>query len=200
MSFEKYSSAQEKQKTPEKKERLFDMITRFFGYEVSFKVERGEEKIHGELNRITKKAEIVISPEGIKAACDFFKKPEVRDGFSKFFAGTDEAPGMIVMNDGKRYKKYIGSASYESNHLRSEHQSGKKVKERLDVFVEGVSSLVDYKGAVSEVIRGILKGVQSGISYCGARNISEMQKNAEFIQITSAGWMESQSRGQKTQE
>jgi len=118
----------------------------------------------------------------------------------RFFAGTDEAPGMIIMNEGKRYKKYIGSASYESNHLRNEHKSGKKVKERLDVFVEGVSSLVDYKGAVSEVIRGILKGVQSGISYCGARNIPEMQANAEFIQITSAGWMESQSRGQKTQE
>ncbi|HLD00702.1 MAG TPA: IMP dehydrogenase [Candidatus Nanoarchaeia archaeon] len=118
----------------------------------------------------------------------------------KFFAGTDESPGMIIIQDGRRYKQYIGSASYESNHLREEKSLGKEVKERLNVFVEGVSSLVDYKGSVSEVIKSIIKGVKSGISYCGARNITEMQANAEFIQITSAGWLESQSRGKKTQE
>jgi len=116
------------------------------------------------------------------------------------FAGTDEAPGMIILKDGKRYKKYHGSASYESNHIRKESSSGKRVKERLDVFVEGVSTLVDYKGTVSEVIKSLVKGVQSGISYCGGRNITEMQQKAEFIQITSAGWEESKSRGMKVSE
>jgi len=115
------------------------------------------------------------------------------------FAGTDEAPGMIILRDGRRYKKYMGSASYESNHLRHEKQNG-KVKKRLDVYVEGVSSLVDYKGPVTEVIRKLSKGLQSGISYCGAKNILEMQKNAEFIEITSAGWEESNTRGIKLGE
>src|SRR3989344_6168933 len=114
-----------------------------------------------------------------------------------FFAGTEEAPGMIIFKDGKRYKKYVGSASYESNHERKESQDGKEVKERLDVFVEGVSNLVDYKGPVSEVINGLVKGLKSGISYCGGKNILEMQQKAEFIQITSSGWLESGSRGQK---
>jgi IMP dehydrogenase len=117
-----------------------------------------------------------------------------------FFAGTDETPGMIIMKDGKRYKKYHGSASYESNHVRKENEQGKQFKERLDVFVEGVSNLVDYKGPVSEVIQYLVKGLKSGISYCGARNIKEMQENAEFIEITDASWKESNTRGNKVSE
>jgi IMP dehydrogenase len=117
-----------------------------------------------------------------------------------FFAGTDESPGMIILKDGKRYKKYHGSASYESNHNRQELQQGKQFKNRLDIFVEGVSNLVDYKGPVSEVIKGLVKGLKSGVSYCGARNISEMQANAEFIEITSESWRESTTRGMKLSE
>ncbi|MBI4738925.1 IMP dehydrogenase [Candidatus Woesearchaeota archaeon] len=113
------------------------------------------------------------------------------------FAGTDESPGYIITKDGKRYKRYMGSASYDSNHERKENLEGKKVKERLDVFVEGVSTLVDYKGAVEEVIKGLVKGLRSGISYCGGRTIDEMRKNAEFIQITGASWEESKSHGAK---
>lgn len=114
-----------------------------------------------------------------------------------FFAGTTEAPGMIIMKDGKRYKRYAGSASYDDNHLRKEKLSGEQIKEKLDIFVEGVVNLVNYKGVVEGIIKSLIKGIKSGISYCGARNIKEMQENAEFIQITSAGWEESQSRGKR---
>lgn len=117
-----------------------------------------------------------------------------------FFAGTDEAPGMIIMKSGKRYKKYAGSASYESNHLRKEHLEGKEVKEKIDVFVEGVSTLVDYKGTVQDVVKGLKKGLQSAISYCGARTIHEMQEQAQFIQITGSGWEESKARGMLVSE
>ena len=117
-----------------------------------------------------------------------------------FFAGTEEAPGMIIMKEGKRYKRDMGSASYDSNHERKELLEGKHLKERQDIFVEGVSILVDYKGAVSDVIHSVLKGVQSGMSYCGARTITEMQENAEFIQITLAGWEESKARGVRLSE
>jgi IMP dehydrogenase len=117
-----------------------------------------------------------------------------------FFAGTSEAPGIIIMKNGKRYKRYMGSASYQSSHEREEHLKRKRVKEKLDIFVEGVENLVDYKGPVEEVITALIKGLRSGISYCGARNIKEMHENAEFIQITSAGWQESMSRGTKLSE
>ncbi|MFB6182067.1 MAG: IMP dehydrogenase [Candidatus Magasanikbacteria bacterium] len=114
-----------------------------------------------------------------------------------FFAGTDEAPGRIIFKDGRRYKKYIGSASYENNHKRKERKKDERIKERLDVFVEGVSSLVDYKGSVADVISSLKKGVQSSISYCGAEDISEMQENSEFVRITASGWQESKSRGKE---
>lgn len=118
-----------------------------------------------------------------------------------FFAGTDEAPGYIITKDGKRYKRYMGSASYDSNHERKENVEGKKVKEKLDdVYVEGVAILVDYKGSVREVIKGLVNGLQSGISYCGARDVRGMQENAEFIQMTTNGWEESKSRGAKLSE
>jgi IMP dehydrogenase len=116
------------------------------------------------------------------------------------FAGTDEAPGRVIMKDGRKYKKYIGSASYESAHARKEIEDGKKIKEKLDLFVEGVSNLVDYKGPVEEVIKSILKGVKSGFSYCGARNMEELHEKAEFIEITSAGHEESLARGKRLSE
>ncbi len=117
-----------------------------------------------------------------------------------FFAGTEESPGMIIMKGGRRFKRYIGSASYDSNHERKERLENKKLKEKIDVFVEGVANLVDYKGPVEEVIKSILKGLQSGVSYCGATDIKSMQENSEFIRITSSGWQESLSRGQRLSE
>lgn len=114
-----------------------------------------------------------------------------------FFAGTDEAPGRIIFKNGRRYKKYMGSASYENNHKRKERKKEKKIKRRMDIFVEGVSSLVDYKGKIEDVIASLKKGLQSSISYCGGENIKQMQENAEFVRITSSGWQESRSRGQE---
>jgi IMP dehydrogenase len=116
------------------------------------------------------------------------------------FAATDETPGFIIMKDGKRYKRYMGSASYESGHERKENAEGKRYKHKLDIFVEGVAVLVDYKGPVEEVISSLLKGVRSGVSYCGGRNLSELQEHAEFIKITLNGWMESKAHGMKLSE
>jgi len=108
--------------------------------------------------------------------------------FSGFlFAGTDEAPGMVIMKDGKRYKKYLGSASYDSGHERKENLEGKQYKQRLDIFVEGVAILIDYKGPVQDTIRGIIKGLQSAISYCGAHSIAEMQEKSLYRLHPAAG-------------
>lgn len=116
------------------------------------------------------------------------------------FAGTDEAPGRIILKNGKRYKRYMGSASYDSNHERKERIERKLHKDKINVFVEGVAVLVDFKGSVEGVIESMVKGIRSGISYCGARNIKDMQENSEFIQITPSGWTESGSRGEKLSE
>lgn len=116
-----------------------------------------------------------------------------------FFAGTDEAPGKIIIREGKRYKLYRGSASYESQQQRQD-KGERKANDTKNVYVEGVSILVDYKGSVTNVISSLIKGIQSGISYCGARNIQEMQQNVEFMQVTSHGVIESGSRGKKLRE
>lgn len=116
------------------------------------------------------------------------------------FAGTDEAPGRIMTDNGKRYKEYRGSASYESAKDRKERLEGRKVKEELDVFIEGVPSRVDYKGPVEGVIKKLIKGVQSGLSYCGSKTIPEMHKKAEFNKITSNAWEESKAGKNKTSD
>jgi IMP dehydrogenase len=145
----------------------------------------------------------VCADGGMKAPGDVAKA--IAAGASSIFsgtlfAGTDEAPGRVILKDGKRYKRYMGSASYDSGHERREVLEGKQVKEKLDIFVEGVSTLVDYKGPVADVINSLVKGLQSAISYCGAFNIDSMQRNAEFIQITNAGWEESKASGMKLSE
>jgi len=116
------------------------------------------------------------------------------------FSGTDETPGFIVFKDGKRYKRYMGSASYDSNHERQELVNKKKYRERLDVFVEGISTLVPYKGPVEEVIFGLLKGIRSGLSYCGSRTIQEMHDRAELMEMTSQGFYESGPREENFSE
>ena len=61
-----------------------------------------------------------------------------------------------------------------------------------DYVAEGVEALVPYKGSVTDIITQITGGIRSGLSYCGARNIKQMQANAEFIKISRAGFAESQ--------
>jgi len=107
------------------------------------------------------------------------------------FAGTDQSPGFIVFRNGKRYKEYRGSASYEANYARRERETGKILKEKLEYTPEGVSGYVPYKGSVIEVIDSLINGLRSGISYCGAATIAEMQVNASFVRITTAGLRES---------
>jgi IMP dehydrogenase len=106
------------------------------------------------------------------------------------FAGTDEAPGKMVEKDGKKFKEYNGSASLKEK-LNQVQKDGSDKSGTYTVQVEGVSSLTPYKGPVSEVVASLLAGVRSGLTYCGAQNISELHQKAEFVQITQGGMNES---------
>lgn len=110
------------------------------------------------------------------------------------FAGCDESPTPILKHDGKQVKKYFGSASFENTINRKELETGKRVKQTFQTFVEGVSKYVDYKGSVKNVIDEFNRGFQSGISYGGARNIAELQEKAEFVQVSAAGLAEGMPR------
>ena len=110
------------------------------------------------------------------------------------FGGTDESPGSFVMKNGKRYKIYRGMASFYAALGRKSKETGTvAINDDLNDYVaEGVEAMVPYKGTVADIIKQLAGGVRSGLSYCGAHTIPQMQQNAEFIKMSRAGFAESQ--------
>ena len=108
--------------------------------------------------------------------------------------GTDESPGSTITKNGKRFKIYRGMASLAASMGRRSKETGSfELADDLNDYVaEGVEAMVPYKGSVTEIITQITGGIRSGLSYCGASNIKQMQENAEFIKISRAGFAESQ--------
>ncbi len=108
--------------------------------------------------------------------------------------GTDESPGSPIMKNGKKFKIYRGMASFYASLGRKSKETGSvSIGEDLNDYVaEGVEAMVPYKGSVTDIIKQLTGGIRSGLSYCGANNILQMQENAEFIKMTSAGFVESQ--------
>jgi IMP dehydrogenase len=108
--------------------------------------------------------------------------------------GTDESPGTVLTKNGKRFKVYRGMASLGASLGRKSKDAGSvSFDEDLNDYVaEGVEAMVPYKGTVTDILKQLTGGVRSGLSYCGAHNISQMQDNAEFIKMSRAGFAESQ--------
>ena len=108
--------------------------------------------------------------------------------------GTDESPGSTIMKNGKRFKIYRGMASLTASLGRKSKESGfVSLDDDLNDYVaEGVEAMVPYKGSVTDIIKQLTGGIRSGLSYCGAHNIQQMQENTEFIKMSSAGFVESQ--------
>ena len=106
------------------------------------------------------------------------------------FAGTLEAPGRIVVCDGKKYKQYRGSSTMSATKSRIKNGDGGKNLTEQWSRVEGVEGLVPYRGSVTKIIEKFLGGLRSGMSYGGARNLKELQTNADFIRCTSVGLRE----------
>lgn len=108
--------------------------------------------------------------------------------------GTDESPGTVLTKNGKRFKVYRGMASLAASLGRKSKESGTiSLDDDLNDYVaEGVEAMVPYKGTVADILKQLTGGVRSGLSYCGAHTIPQMQENAEFIKMSRAGFAESQ--------
>jgi len=111
-------------------------------------------------------------------------------------AGTKESPGEYILDRGVAYKYYRGMASYDatSEKVRIDRESGA----RSDEFFrspEGASGRVSYRGEASMVIADLIGGLRSSMSYLGAKDLKEFQKNAEFMRMTQSGMSESGPHG-----
>lgn len=108
--------------------------------------------------------------------------------------GTDESPGTVLTKNGKRFKVYRGMASLAASIGRKSKETGTiTLDDDLNDYVaEGVEAMVPYKGTVTDIIKQLTGGIRSGLSYCGAHTIHQMQENAEFIKMSRAGFAESQ--------
>lgn len=134
----------------------------------------------------------IVVDAGAKTSGDIVKAlaagaSAVRCGF--FLSGTKESPGELRSVNGAKYKMYCGSTSSreKANHIKK-----KIVTSANYVYhVEGVNSMVPYKGPLSNHLALVEAGVRSGFSYCGSKNLSELHKKAQFIRITTAGMKES---------
>jgi IMP dehydrogenase len=134
-----------------------------------------------------KKKIAVIADGGIRTSGDIAKALAAGASavmLGNLFAGTDETPGDIVEVDGRRYKEYRGMGSKAV----IESSSGKEryLTQGRKAVAEGVEALVPCKGPVAEVVATLASGVQVGMGYVGAKNITEMQKKAQFVRITPA--------------
>ena len=111
------------------------------------------------------------------------------------FAGTEEAPGEIVLFQGRSYKSYRGMGSIgamqqgSADRYFQESSTGNPNADKL--VPEGIEGRVPYKGSVVAILFQLAGGLRASMGYCGCGSIAEMQAQAEFVQITSAGVRES---------
>ncbi len=107
------------------------------------------------------------------------------------FAGTEESPGESIIYEGRKYKMYRGMGSIEAMKEGSKDRYFQDAEDDIKKLVpEGIVGRVPYKGTVGEEIYQIVGGLKASMGYCGAKNISALQK-AQFIRITSSGIRES---------
>ena len=111
------------------------------------------------------------------------------------FAGTEEAPGEVILYQGRTYKSYRGMGSIGAmqqgsadRYFQDEHKSDLA---STKLVPEGIEGQVPYKGSVVAIIFQMSGGLRASMHYCGCANIDDMHSRAEFVEISSAGMRES---------
>lgn len=136
----------------------------------------------------------IVADGGIRFSGDIVKA--IAGGASSIMvgsmlAGTDEAPGEVVLFEGRKFKSYRGMGSVEAMEDGSKDRYFQDAEDDIKKLVpEGIVGRVPFKGSVSEIIYQMVGGLKAGMGYCGAANI-EALKQAQFVKITSAGAKES---------
>ncbi|MFO7933298.1 MAG: IMP dehydrogenase [Bacteroidales bacterium] len=136
----------------------------------------------------------VIADGGIRYSGDIVKA--LAAGASSIMAGSllagvEESPGETIIYNGRKYKSYRGMGSIEAMQQGSRDRYFQDVEDDIRKLVpEGIAARVPFKGSLAEVIYQMVGGLRAGMGYCGAPDISALQK-ARFVRVTHAGVQES---------
>lgn len=137
----------------------------------------------------------VIADGGIKYSGDMAKAVAAGADavmMGSMFAGTDEAPGEVILYQGRSYKSYrgMGSVGAMAEGSADRYFQG-AVKQAQKLVPEGIEGRVPYKGPMANVVHQMVGGLRAAMGYTGCATIPDMQKKAQFIRMTGAGYRES---------
>ncbi|MCC5920596.1 MAG: IMP dehydrogenase [Cyclobacteriaceae bacterium] len=136
----------------------------------------------------------VIADGGIRFSGDIVKAIAAGADsvmIGSLLAGTDEAPGEVILLEGRKFKSYRGMGSLEAMGQGSSDRYFQDAEDDIKKLVpEGIVGRVPFKGLVSEVLYQLIGGLKAGMGYCGAADIEALKK-AKFVRITASGSAES---------
>jgi IMP dehydrogenase len=135
----------------------------------------------------------VIADGGVKYSGDVTKALAAGADavmIGNLFAGTDESPGEMVLYQGRSYKVYRGMGSLEAMREGSRDRYSQSEVEDVKLVPEGIEGRVPYRGALSFCVHQLIGGLKAGMGYVGCGTIRDLQKQARFIRVTSAGLRE----------
>ena len=137
----------------------------------------------------------IVSDGGIKYSGDVVKALAVGAStvmIGSLFAGTDEAPGEVVLFQGRSYKVYrgMGSLGAMADGSRDRYFQD-DIQDASELVPEGIEGRVPYRGSLSQTVHQLHGGLRAGMGYCGAADLVDLRRKARFVRISSAGLQES---------
>ncbi|MFP6628611.1 MAG: IMP dehydrogenase [Myxococcota bacterium] len=136
----------------------------------------------------------IVSDGGIKYSGDIVKALAVGAStvmIGSLFAGTDEAPGEVVLFQGRSYKVYRGMGSLGAMAEGSRDRYFQAdVEDASKLVPEGIEGRVPYRGSLSQSVHQLHGGLRAGMGYCGAADLADLRSKARFVRISSAGLQE----------
>ncbi|EAZ82229.1 IMP dehydrogenase [Algoriphagus machipongonensis] len=137
----------------------------------------------------------VIADGGIRYSGDLVKAIAAGGSsimIGSLLAGTEEAPGEMIIFQGRKFKSYRGMGSLEAMESGSKDRYFQDAEDNIKKLVpEGIVGRVPYKGLVAEVLYQLVGGLQAGMGYCGTQTIEDLMRDGKFVKITAAGVKES---------
>jgi IMP dehydrogenase len=136
----------------------------------------------------------IIADGGIKFSGDVTKA--IAAGatvvmIGSLFAGTDEAPGELVLYQGRSYKQYRGMGSLGAMKKGSKDRYGQGGTADEKLVPEGIEGRVPHRGSLASILGQLVGGLRAGMGYTGSKTILDLRKNGKFIRITGSGLRES---------